>query len=145
MKWKIILLLAIGLIIWLVLSKEMGWWLDSGEVIYKIGLGIGAILGGFSAIPIIRDWVNDRGKKMNKEKMMRKFSARTRDKKKIEIWKQQDGDPIYAVELRKNLKHHIKPWSTFKELGYPDDGWDKEVKLADLNKLDPGEDINFDN
>lgn len=141
--WKIFIGLIVGLLVWLILIKDWGWWLNFSEVVNRAGLGIGAILAGFSAIPIIRDWQKDRKKQEYKDICTKKFSAQTRDKKKIAIWKQKDGNPIYAIDKTDNIKHHIKPWSTFKELGYPDNGWDRVVSRGELEKLDDGEIIDF--
>jgi hypothetical protein len=130
------------LLVWLALTKAMSWWLNFSTVVNRIGLGIGAILGGTSAIPIIRDWSNEKNKLRYKDKYMKKFSNFTRDKEKTSIWK-SNGNPIYAIDKINRTKQHIRPWSTFKELGYADDGWDKEATPKELEEYDLGEPIDF--
>ena len=116
----------------------------SASIIRDLGVGIGTFLGGYAALPFVKDrWKADRIKKKYKAKYIERFSAWKRDKNNAYIWKREGSDGIYAIYTPNNTKQHIKHWSTFIDLGYGSGDWDKEVSKKELENYQDDEPIDF--
>jgi hypothetical protein len=123
----------------------MNWdWLHNFSSVFRdIAVGIGALFGGAGAFKILTDWRQERRKQQYRDKCMKKFAAHLRDPNETAIWKLQNSNKIYAVYMPNKTVQHIKPFSTFKELGYESGDWDEEVNKERLENYALHEPIDF--
>lgn len=120
------------------------WWHDLSEVVSGLGVGLGTLLAGYGALPFFKDLNRkDKKKDQNKDKYMKMFASHLRNKNEALIWKLKNSDKIFAIYKPNKTRQHIKPWGTFKDLGYESGDWDKEVTKSELEGYAEAEPIDF--
>lgn len=146
-KENSIILGAVGLIGFTVLIAfwpDWDWWLNLSEVVNGLLIGIGTLLAGYGALPYFRDLNRkDKKKEQYKDKYMKLFASHLRDREKALIWKLKDSNKIFGIYIPDKTRHHIRPWGTYRDLGFESGDWDKEVDKTELEQYKEAEPIDF--
>jgi hypothetical protein len=145
-KWlsSMFILVAIWTIALLIFREDWGWWKDFSSVINKLGVGIGAILGGIGALTVIDDWVKIRRKRQYRLMWQRILSPSRLKNKEIQLIK--EGDEIYGIDLTIKRMWWIRNPSTLHDLDFQ--GKDAQnINASELSeykkKNEQGQQINF--